>query len=105
MEFLTNYRIPIEKFRENILDLQSKECLIKKYEKLNTGIKSAFTKKYNSVNKTSIKRKKTKMPTEAQVKYDEEGNVIEEELTDDDDGSLASGESIEAINAPKGKKK
>jgi len=94
----------LEKFKENIMDLQTKESILKKYEKLNTGIKSAFTKKYNAVNKTSIKRKKTKMPGEIQVKYDSDGNVIEEIISEDED-EIESNESIEAVNAPKGKKK
>jgi len=93
----------LEKFKENIMDLQTKESILKKYEKLNTGIKSAFTKKYNLVNKTSIKRRKTKMLGEVQVQYDAEGNVIEEIISEEED--LESSESIEAVKAPKGKKK
>lgn len=86
------------------MDLQTKESILKKYEKLDTRIKSAFTKKYNAVNKTSIKRKKTKMPGEVQVKYDADGNVIEEILSEDED-DLESNESIVSVNGPKGKKK
>lgn len=84
--------------------MQTKESIIKKYEKLNTGLKSAFTRKYNTINKTSIKRQKTKMPAEAQVRYDEEGNVIEEILSEEDE-SIGSSEKIEALNGPTKAKK
>jgi len=87
------------------MDLQTQEGkILKKYEKLNTGIKSSFTRQYNAINKTSIKRKKTKMPGEVQVKYDADGNVIEEIISEDED-DLESNDSIQALNAPKGKKR
>lgn len=73
--------------------------MIKKYEKLNTAIKTALTKKYNSTNKTSIKKKKIKIKGEAIVRYDEDGNIEEEILSDEEDDST---ESIEAVNAGKG---
>jgi len=104
LEFLQEYKIPLEKFKENIIDLQTKDSFVKKYEKLNTKIKSAFTKKYNSVNKTSIKKKKTKINGDIQLKYDNDGNVIEEIISEDEDDSI-SNESIEAVNGNKGKKK
>lgn len=94
----------MEKFKENIMDLQTNEKIIHKYEKLNTGIKSAFTRKYNLINKTSIKRKKTKMPGEIQLKYDAEGNIIEEIISEDEDDT-GSTDTIEVINAQRGKKK
>ena len=34
--------------------------MVTKFEKINTAIKTALTKKYNSSNKTSIKKRKIK---------------------------------------------
>ena len=86
------------------MDLQGKEIMIKKYEKINTAVKTALTKKYNSTNKTSIKKRKMKVHGDPIVKYDEDGNVIEEILSEEDENE--STETIEAVkNAAKGKKK
>ncbi len=88
------------------MDLQGKETIIKKYEKINTAIKTALTKKYNSTNKTSIKRRKIKIKGDPIIKYDEDGNVVEEILSEEEDDDDNSTESIEAINGEvKGKKK
>jgi hypothetical protein len=95
----------LEKFKENIMDLQGKDTIIKKYEKINTAIKTALTKKYNSINKTSIKRKKIKLKGDPIIKYDEDGNILEEILSEEEDEENSS-ETIESINGTaKGKKK
>lgn len=85
------------------MDLQTKESIIKKYEKLNTGIKSSFTRKYNSINKTSIKRRKMKLPGEAIIIYDEDGNVVEE-IKSEDEEDFESLDDIEAVTVGKKKK-
>jgi len=87
------------------MDLQGKDTIIKKYEKINTAIKTALTKKYNSINKTSIKRKKIKLKGDPIIKYDEDGNILEEILSEEEDEENSS-ETIESINGTaKGKKK
>ncbi len=83
--------------------MQTNEKILNKYEKLNAGIKSAFTKKYNLINKTSIKRKKTKIPGEVQVKYDADGNILEEIISEDEDDN-GSYDNIEVVDNVKGKK-
>ena len=105
MEFLQEYRIPLEKFKENVIDLQGKDKMVQKFEKINTAIKTALTKKYNSSNKTSIKRKKMKIKGEAQVTYDEDGNIIEEILSSEDEESNESIEAVKGAAKGKGKKK
>lgn len=47
-------------FKENLFDLQPNESILKKYEKLHSGIKSYLTKKLNEEFKTSIVKKKRK---------------------------------------------
>ena len=79
--------------------------MVTKFEKINTAIKTALTKKYNSSNKTSIKKRKIKIKGDPIVKYDEDGNIIEEILSEEEDDD--STETIEAVKggAAKGKKK
>ena len=77
---MREYKISMDTFKENVLDLQPNEVIVKKYEKLNPTIKSAFTKAYNENFKATFVRKKKKEETEPEenLKYDADGNIIEE---------------------------
>jgi hypothetical protein len=95
---LNMYHITNDMFKEHILDLQSKESITKRFEKLTPSLKGSLTRKLNERNKTSVahKRKKENASTEAdKVKYDEEGNIREvfadnEEEEDEDGVSIKS---------------
>jgi len=60
LNILQTYKISQMVFKENLFDLQPNENILKKYEKLNAGIKSLLTKKLNDEFKTSIVRRKKK---------------------------------------------
>ena len=60
------------------MDLQPDNRIISKYENITPQIKAFFTKKYNEACKTSIVRRKKKEIGDSGVKYDDEGNVIED---------------------------
>jgi hypothetical protein len=93
MTLLNNYHISNDMFKEHIIDLQSKESIIKRFEKLTPSLKGLLTRKLNERNKTSVTHNKRKgnAPIETdKVKYDEEGNIRdvfadkeEEEETDE----------------------
>jgi hypothetical protein len=60
LKIMSTYKISLMLFKENLFDLQPNESILKKYEKLNAGIKSLLTKKLNDEFKTSIVKKKKK---------------------------------------------
>jgi hypothetical protein len=103
---LNHYHITNEKFKEHILDLQSKETITKKFEKLSPGLKGALTRKLNERNKTSVAHKKKKESGSAEtekVKYDEEGNIREvyaDNEEEEEDDSVA----VKTKKTTKGKK-
>jgi hypothetical protein len=60
INILHTFKLTVLMFKENLFDLQPNETLLKKYEKLNAGIKTMLTKKLNEEFKTSIVKKKKK---------------------------------------------
>jgi hypothetical protein len=105
---LNHYHITNEKFKENIIDLQSKESIIKRFEKLAPAIKASLTRKLNERNKTSVahKRKKEKgsaIGDTGNVKYDEEGN-IRDVFADNEEDEEEDEVSIKTKKTTKGKK-
>jgi len=82
LRLMKNYKLSMEKFKENIVDLQPGDKILTKYEKISPQIKAYFTKKYNEAFKTSIVRKKKKDSEDDKVRYDAEGNIIEEMSND-----------------------
>lgn len=108
LEFMKNYKISIEKLKENVTNLQSNDKILSKYEKISPQIRAALTRKYNEAFKTSIVRKKKKVSgSESAVRYDEEGNIIDIINEDEDEGSAnrSDDENITIkTKAPKGKK-
>ena len=47
-------------FKENLIEIQSNESLIKRYEKVTPSLKTSLTKKYNECFKTSMIKRKRK---------------------------------------------
>lgn len=56
---LNQYKISLTAFKANLFDIQT-ESMIKKYDKINSSIKSALTRRLNEEFKTSVTKKKTK---------------------------------------------
>lgn len=90
INIFTKLKMSITQFKETLFDLQS-DSAKQIYNKMNTGVKSALTKKLNEHFKTSIKVKKSKKEggDESNIKRDSEGNIIEvieeeEEETEDE---------------------
>ena len=65
-------------FKENLIDIQPNELLTKRYEKVTPSLKTSLTKKYNECFKTSMIKRKRKDNKEANVKYDEDGEIIDD---------------------------
>jgi replication factor C subunit 1 len=111
LEFMRDYKISIEKLKENVTDLQSNDKILTKFEKISPQIRAALTRKYNEAFKTSIVRKKKKESGgENGIRYDEEGNIVEiinEE--DEEEGSVSKSDDenitikTKATKARKGK--
>jgi len=112
---MASYKISIEVFKENLIDLQSNEKLINMYKEIPPSIKSQLTKKYSEYFKTSIihKKKKGKIiiftliiiinlldkSDDAYQKYDEDGNLIEEiKPESEDEAEEESNSEIKAQN-------
>ena len=95
-------------FKENLLDLQSKENQ-NVYNKINNSIKNSLTKKLNERFKNSIKHHKTRTIMMPQIKVDKDGNILEdydevdvdEEEADDQSSSIF--EPIKKNNKKKNK--
>ena len=90
LNIFTKLKMSITQFKETLFDLQT-ESAKQIYNKMNTGVKSALTKKLNEHFKTSIKVKKSKKEgnEDSNIKRDSEGNIIEvieeeEEESEDD---------------------
>jgi replication factor C subunit 1 len=76
--FLKEYKLPLDTFKENVLDLHPNIKKVEKFNKINSQVRANLTRRYNEAFKTSIVRKKRKEKSESSVKYDEEGNIIDE---------------------------
>ena len=93
---MRKYKITMELFKENIMDL-SNEKIKTQFEHIGTTAKSALTREYNKNFKTSIVRKKGKKgeeDTEEGKKFDRDGNCIEAELN----GTQIEEEDEESLN-------
>ena len=95
-------------FKENLLDLQSKENQ-NMYNKINNSIKTTLTKKLNEKFKTSVKQHKTRTIMMPQIKVDKDGNLLDDYDEDDvdeeeaDDQSSSIFEPIKKTNKKKNK--
>ncbi len=78
LHFLKEYKLPLDRFKENVLDLHPNSKKVEKFEKINPQVRAALTRRYNEAFKTSILRKKRKEKSQSSIKYDEEGNIIDE---------------------------
>ena len=94
-------------FKENLLDIQSKENQ-NIYNKINNSVKTALTKKLNERFKTSLKQHKPRTIMMPQIKVDKDGNLLDEEEDDvdeeeADDDSSSIFEPIKKVNKKKNK--
>jgi hypothetical protein len=106
LDFMVRYRISMDKLKDNIMDLQPNPSIKIKFEALNTQIKSLFTRKYNESYKTSlVRRKKRETDPESKVRYDPDGNVIEELQEDEEEEEEQIGKDIKETKKKKGGKK
>ena len=93
-------------FKENLYDLQSKKNQTA-YNKINTSIKTALTKKLNERFKTSLKQHKARTIMMPEIKVDKDGNLlddfddVDEEEADDQSSSFV--EPIKKTNKKKNK--
>lgn len=102
---MREYRISLDTLKENILDVQPNESILKKFEKINSQVRASLTKRYNETFKTSLIHKKKKAPKDPQdnIKYDDQGNVIEVLQEEDDD--IDDGEGEIKVSTTKSKSK
>ncbi|MCQ2817761.1 MAG: AAA family ATPase [archaeon] len=91
-------------FKEVLLNLQPEKNKIA-YNKLNSGIKTALTRKLNDIFKTSLKPKASKMKKTAFIKTDTEGNIVEEGIEESESSSSSFFEPIKRKKGGKGGKK
>ena len=95
-------------FKENLVDLQSKENQ-NMYNKINNSIKIALTKKLNEKFKTSVKQHRTRTIMMPQIKVDKDGNLLDDydeddvDEEEDDDQSSSIFEPIKKTNKKKNK--
>jgi replication factor C subunit 1 len=102
LQFMKEYKITMEKFKENVTHLQPNEKILSKFEKIAPTIRAALTRKYNEAFKTSLVRKKKKETAEeSKTIYDNEGNVIEEikEVEDDENSANKSDDETVTVKA------
>jgi len=104
IRFMRGYKLTMDKFKENVMDLQQNNSLQSTFENISPQTKAYFTKKYNEAFKTSITRRKRKDIEESKVKYDEEGNVIEE-IEGDDMENIDDDDISEKVSVKKKKEK
>ena len=108
VDILTSYGMNANMFKENLLDLQSKENQ-NMYNKINNSIKTTLTKKLNEKFKTSVKQHKTRTIMMPQIKVDKDGNLLDDYDEDDvdeeeaDDQSSSIFEPIKKTNKKKNK--
>ena len=93
VDIFAYYRMNSNLFKENLYDLQSKENQTT-YNKINTSIKTALTKKLNERFKTSLKPHKARTIMMPEIKVDRDGNLlddfddVDEEEADDQSSSF-----------------
>ena len=108
VDILTFYGMNANMFRENLLDIQSKENQ-NMYSKINNSIKTTLTKKLNERFKTSVKQHKNRTIMMPQIKVDKDGNLLDDYDEDDvdeeeaDDQSSSIFEPIKKTNKKKNK--
>ena len=105
VDIFTNIGMNANMFKENLLDLQSKENQ-NTYNKINNSIKTSLTKKLNEKFKTSVKPHKTRTIMMPQIKVDKDGNLLEDDEDDvdeeeADDQSSSIFEPIKKVNKKK----
>ena len=106
VDIFAYYRMNSNLFKENLYDLQSKENQTT-YNKINTSIKTALTKKLNERFKTSLKQHKARTIMMPEIKVDKDGNLlddfddVDEEEADDQSSSFF--EPIKKTNKKKNK--
>ena len=107
VDIFANFGMNANLFKENLLDLQSKENQ-NMYNKINNSIKTSLTKKLNERFKTSVKPHKTRTIMMPQIKVDKDGNLLDDYDEDDVDEEEADDESssiFEPIKKANKKKK
>ena len=108
VDILASYGMNANMFKENLVDLQSKENQ-NTYNKINNSIKTTLTKKLNEKFKTSVKQHKTRTIMMPQIKVDKDGNLYDDYDEDDvdeeeaDDQSSSIFEPIKKTNKKKNK--
>ena len=108
VDILTYYGMNANMFKENLLDLQTKEHQ-NMYSKINNSIKTTLTKKLNDRFKTSVKQHKSRTIMMPQIKVDKDGNLLDDYDEDDvdeeeaDDQSSSIFEPIKKTNKKKNK--
>jgi replication factor C subunit 1 len=107
VDIFAHYRMNSNMFKENLYDIQSKENQAV-YNKINTSIKTALTKKLNERFKTSLKQHKTRTIMMPEIKVDKDGNLLDDYDYDDVDEEEADDQSssfFEPIKKKTNKKK
>jgi len=95
-------------FKENLVDLQSKENQ-NMYNKINNSLKITLTKKLNEKFKTSVKQHRARTIMMPQIKVDKDGNLLDDydeddvDEEEDDDQSSSIFEPIKKVNKKKNK--
>lgn len=103
LKFMEEYKLSMDKFKEHVMDLQPSEKLLAKFNNVSQPLRTALTRRYNETFKTSLTKRKRKDGADtSKVRYDDEGNVIEE--MDGEEDEEDEEEPVE-IKTKKGKKK
>ena len=108
VDIFLHYGMNATMFKENLIDIQSKENQ-NTYNKMNNSIKTSLTKKLNERFKTSVKPHKTKTIMYPKIKVDKDGNLLDDEDEDDvdeeeaDDQSSSIFEPVKKTNKKKNK--
>ena len=108
VDIFSNFGMNANMFKENLVDIQSKENQ-NVYNKINNSIKVNLTKKLNEKFKTSVKQHKTRTIMMPQIKVDKDGNLLDDiddddvDEEEDDDQSSSIFEPIKKVNKKKNK--
>ena len=97
IEIMKSFKLNMEMIKENLMDL-AQEKMQKEYNNIAPTAKSAFTRLYNKNFKSSIIRKKGSKKGKdtleiSNIKYDEDGNPINEGDNNDNDDDNEDNES------------
>ncbi len=112
IEIMKSFKLNMEMVKENLMDL-AQEKMQKEYNNIAPTAKSAFTRLYNKNFKSSIIRKKGSKKGKdtleiSNIKYDEDGNPINEgdnnDNNDNDDNESSSFIDIKDVKSKKSKK-